>query len=244
MDHQRDGLGVSASHQALLWLGGPDPAFSTVVQLAHFDGTNGSTTFTNSCPRGNTMINNAGSTISTAQSVFGGASLRIDNSVGAGIFGSALSDYQFGSNDWTIEFRFRPDAVALINIYDGRVGSANAACPTIYTLANGTLIYFVSNADRITSASGVITAGAWQAIAVSRVSGTTRMFVNGSQVGSNYTDGTNYNVSTQVSVGSKFTTGQKNAYYDELRVSNGAFGAGAGRYAANYTPAAIPFPNY
>lgn len=221
---------------------GGDPAWSTVVNLSHFDGSNGSTTFTNN---GSQSAFNPGGgasdSIATAQSVFGGSSLRrvTTGYTNAG----ADADYAFGNSDFTIEFRFRPDTVQTANVFDMRTtGTANARASTIYTLTNGSLIYHVSNADRITSATGVITATTWAAIAVSRVSGTTRMFVNGTQVGSNYTDSTNYDQGTNPTCGS-WTAGQQNAYYDEVRISNGVFGSGAGRYAANYTIASSAFPN-
>jgi hypothetical protein len=229
--------------QQLLIVGGGihDSAFSTVVQLAHFDGSNGSTTFTNSCPRGNTIAAGSLDTIATAQSVFGGASMR--RSTGTLSASANHSDYQFGNNDFTIEFRYRPDSVATVNIFDMRqngAGTVNVA--TIYTLSNGTLIYFAAGADRITSATGVIAATTWAAIAVSRVSGTTRMFVDGTQVGSDSSFSINYVEPCRVTLPS-WTSAASNVYYDELRISNGAFGSGAGRYATNYTIAVAPFPD-
>jgi hypothetical protein len=231
------------------WGGTPpptDPYFSTVVMLCHFDGANGSSTFTNQSalglpfsqtPRSSTDV------ISTAQSVFGGASLRRGSSGGVLASSGTDSDYTFGTSDFTIEFRFRPDTVQTANIFDMRTsGGGNTPAPTIYTLSNGTLVYYHSNTDRITSSTGVITATTWKAIAVSRVSGTTRMFVDGTQVGSSYTDSTNYSTSTQPHCGS-YASQQTNAYYDEVRISNGAFGSGAGRYSGNYTIAASAFPD-
>lgn len=220
-----------------------DPFNSCVVQRSHFDGTHGSTSYPSTAPAGLAFTTTTGThSISTTDSVFGGASLRLGVSP-SNIKTGAHADFQFGTNDFTIEFRIRVDTVANANIYDGRVSTANAACPTIYTLSTGVIAYFVSNADRITSATGVITAATWYAIAVSRVSGTTRLFVDGTQVGANFTDSINYNASCQAGIGSGFTGGAQNVYYDELRVSNGALGAGAGRYSANYTPASAPFPD-
>lgn len=226
--------------------GGPtDPYWTTVVNLTHFDGANGGTTFTNSAGTnaGGAIVQNGGSdALSTTQSVFGGASLRRSAS---GTAASAAVDakYAFGTSDYTVEFRFRPDSVATANILDMReVSGGNTNKVTIYTLSNGTLVFFLNGADRITSSSGVITATTWKAIALSRVSGTTRMFVDGTQVGSNYTDSANYSGSARICCGS-YTSSQVSAYYDEVRVSNGVFGSGAGRYAANYTIDTSAFPD-
>jgi len=234
---------MNAPHQALLTASGSvvtDPYFATVVQLAHFDGPNASTTYTNSCPRGNTIANFGSSSLTSGDYVFGGASVRV---LSQPPMANAHVDYKFGTNDFTIEFRYRPDGLAVKNILDMRAnGVANTPCATFYTLSNGTLVYFVSNTDRVTSASGVIVAAIWNAIAYSRVSGTGRLFVNGTQVGSNFTDSINYNASTELWIGS-WTAAPSAVNYDELRISNGLYGAGAGRYAANYTLAAAAFPN-
>lgn len=225
--------------------GAGDPAWSSVVNLSHFDGSNGSSTFTNSSTSGATAFTQGGSSdvLSTTQFVFGTASLRRGSS-GTCVATQLENYYVFGTNDFTVEFRFRPDTVQTANIFDMRQsGGGNAAVPTIYTLSNGTLVYYHSNTDRITSSTGVITATTWAAIALSRVSGTTRLFVNGTQVGSSYTDSTNYNVTARGCCGS-YTAQQTNAYYDEVRISNGAYGSGAGRYSGNYTIATAPFPNF
>lgn len=230
-----------------LGVGAPtDPAWSTVVNLSHFDGSAGSSTFTNQSALASAFSQTPFSStdvLSTTQSVFGGASLRRGSSGGAVAAANTDSNYVFGTNEFTIEFRFRPDTVQTANIFDTRVsGGGSTAAPTIYTLSNGTIVYFHNGADRITSSTGVITATTWKAIAVSRVSGTTRLFVDGTQVGSNYSDSTNYTSSTRPTCGS-YTSSQINAYYDEVRISNGLLGSGAGRYASNYTPATSAFPN-
>lgn len=216
-----------------------DPFFSTVVQLAHFDGTNGqSGGMTNSCPRGNSIsITGGNGSLVTAQFVFGTTSMR---QTGGPFSSASSSDYQFGNNDWTVEFRLRTDTVQLKNVFDMRDTTGVTAALTVYTYADGRIAFFTHGAERIVSSAGVIAATTWYGVAVSRVSGTTRMFVNGTQVGSNYTDGNNYNGIARVT--SAITGPLLNANWDEIRVSNGAFGAGAGRYAANYTLATEPFP--
>jgi len=72
--------------------------------------------------------------------------------------------------------------------------AANQVAPTLYVFRDSggitTVRYLVSAADRITSST--ITLNAWNHVAVVRISGTTRMYLNGVQTGSNYTDGNNY----------------------------------------------------
>jgi len=55
-----------------------DPDFASVSLLLHMDGTNGSTTFTDSGPSGLTLTSVGGAQISTALSKFGGASGLFD----------------------------------------------------------------------------------------------------------------------------------------------------------------------
>lgn len=246
MDHLWHGINLSATQQVLLYggaAGATDPAFSTVVQLAHFDGSNGSTTFTNNASHGGTINNGGGSdVISTSQSVFGGASLRRSSSGVSAVDSTANTDYQFGTNDFTIEFRFRQDALQNANIFEMRPnGVGSTACACIYALADGTLGYWLFNAVAMSSTTGLIAATTWYGIALSRVSGTTRLFLDGTQVAS-FSDSANYNATTWMWMGS-WATGAVSANYDELRVSNGAFGAGAGRYSSGYTLATAAFPD-
>lgn len=232
-----------------------DPYFGTVVNLTHFENYYGSPKpdnygLTNSCPRGNqiSLINGSGNELTGVKKVFGDYSLRRLNTDGPGI-SAALSgqhtDYKFGTYDWTVEFRYQIDNVAAANynIFDMRVAGGTPAALTIYTYTNGRLGFYVSGAERIVSAASTIASNTWYAIAVSRVSGSTRLFVNGTQVGSTYTDSINYNASARIALGSDSNANPPNANWDELRISNGLYGAGAGRYAANYTIDTEAFPD-
>ena len=98
------------------------------------------------------------------------------------------SNLAFGLEDFTIEcFFFTRDASTSGFIYDSRT-AGNQAAPCIFT-GGGVIQYYVSGATRISSA---IVANRWYHVVVSRVSGNTRMFLDGSQAGSTYVDATNY----------------------------------------------------
>jgi hypothetical protein len=97
----------------------------------------------------------------------------------------------FGTGDWTIEFWVYTNTVAGdALIYDSRPASTNGAYPTIYR-SGATIKYFTSSADRITSAA-VLVVASWCHIAVARISGTTRMYINGIVQTATYTDSTTY----------------------------------------------------
>jgi hypothetical protein len=104
------------------------------------------------------------------------------------VAGSSAID--IGSNDFSIEFwvYFSQAVSNQMIVYDNR-NTGTQAAPCIYVFT--TMRYYVSGADRITS-NTTISAGAWFHVAVSRVSGTTRMFINGITQTQTYTDSTVY----------------------------------------------------
>jgi hypothetical protein len=212
-----------------------DPYWSSVVMMAHFDNN-----FNNSSPLGSGSFTQfAGGnacTSSSVQSKFGGFScLSATSTHGCSVSGSS---YSFGTADYTVEFWIYLSTVTTAqNLIDFR-NTANQATPVIY-VTTGTVRLFESNADRITSGASAIAVNTWTAIALSRLSATTRLFIGGSQVGSDFAD-------TNNSAGASMTVGTfnganciANGYMDELRVTKGV-----GRYgAAGYTPQTIAFPN-
>lgn len=212
-----------------------DPYWSSVTMLAHFDNN-----FTNSSPLGSSGFTQFTSpnqcTSSSVQSQFGGFSC-LSAAAAHGCF-AANAGYSFGTADYTVEFWLWLSTVTTAqNIVDFR-STAIQATPVIY-VTGGTVRVFINNADRITSGAAAIVANTWTAIAWSRVSATTRLFIGGVQAGSNYSD-TNNSAGGQITVGTfnGAASGIANGYIDELRVTTGV-----GRYAANYTPQTVAWPN-
>lgn len=141
-------------------------------------------------------------------------------------------NYQFGTGDFTIEFWVYLNTVASNQIlYDNRV--AGGVYPTIY-MSTSTIKYYTNFADQITG--GTLTTGQWYYIALCRASGSTRLFVNGTQSGSTYTDANNYLVAT-LTVGSDGTSpgSYLNGYMTDLRVTKYA------RYTTTFTPPTSTF---
>lgn len=222
--------------------GGGDPNFSSVVLLCHFDGADGSwvppVNVVQALGRGSVMSGGSTVQLDTAQSLFGGASLWVNNTTTQWAQSASSTDYAMGSGDFTIEFALRTPTLAADILYDQRPGS-EGAYPALSMNASGDLFYYVSSATRITG-SAVLSANTWHQIAVSRVSGTTRMFVDGTQVGSSWTDSTTY-LQAAITIGaSSISIGGSpfNGWIDEMRVTKGV-----GRYSSNYTPAAVAFPD-
>ena len=96
--------------------------------------------------------------------------------------------------------------------------------------SNGSLYYFTDNANKITAA-GAISATTWHHIALTRNGTDTKLFVDGTQVGTTYTDNNDYGTAKPLTIGaahdaSDATTG----HFDDVRVIKGT-----AIYTANFT---------
>ena len=178
--------------------------------------------------------------ISTTQSKWGGSSMSFDGTGDYLLMPSSQLN-AFGTGDFTIEMWFYLNNTSAIQaLYDSRPTSTDGAYSFIYVNAGGTaIIYDVSAGTRITGTATVSTS-TWHHLAISRSGTSTKMFFNGTQVGSTYTDSTNYLVGTsRPAIGSSgFSLGTYplNGYIDDLRVSRVA------RYTANFTAPTAAFP--
>lgn len=178
--------------------------------------------------------------ISTAQKKFGTGSLAFDGTGDYLVPSGNNINLAFESNDWTIEFWLYLSSNQSSIIYDGRPSGGTGITPAIYTNTNE-LRYAVNGVDRILAGSALVSA-TWYHVAVCRGSGTTRMFVNGTQVGSSYADSNVYVNSTGRPIigasGNSLGTSALNGYIDDLRITKGI-----ARYTANFSIPTAAFPN-
>jgi plastocyanin len=157
------------------------------------------------------------------------APTNIYSSLGA----PSMDDTAFGYEDFSVELW-----VNYINtsgtqmIWDCRPYNTNGWYPTLYT-ANGVLYYYFNSASRITGST--LSAGQWYHIALSRTKGITRLFVDGTQVGSDYTNIERL-MSGGFNLGRGFTTYNFYGYMNGLRVYRGYNGG----YSSNFTPPTGP----
>jgi hypothetical protein len=197
---------------------------------------------TNSAIYDNAMMNNletvGNAQISTSVKKYGTGSIAFDGAGDYLVSNTASSDlYTFGTGDFTIEFWLYLNSTSTVQVfYDGRPASGEGLYPTIYTNSSGTLAYYTNSNNRITGSS--LSANTWYHIAVSRSGSSTKMFVNGTQTGSTYTDSANYvNPTSRPMIGADgFNSGipggnPMNGYIDDLRVTKGY-----ARYTATFTP--------
>lgn len=216
--------------------GEPDPNFANVSLLLHCDGTNGSTTFTDNSPSPKTVTVNGNTQISTAQSKFGGASGLFDGT-GDYIDTPDNSDFTFGTGDWTIEFFARFISFSTPpTVFENRFGAFGSGL-VIYNYTGTFFALFLNGGIRASTTFG-LSVDTWYHIAASKASGTTRFFVDGVQQDPNFTDSNDY-AQTKFRFGANLNGDNAlNGYIDDVRITKGV-----GRYTANFTPPATPFPN-
>jgi hypothetical protein len=149
--------------------------------------------------------------------------------------------YNYGSGDFTLEFWFYPTSVGSGVVWDQRPAGTNGLYPSLYTDGSSNMRYYTNSADRITGTGGLLTNNAWHHIAVCKASGSTKMFIDGTQNGSTYADGNTYLQGPIVIGSSSFSIGTSQAvgYYQEPRATKGV-----GRYTANFTVPSAPFADY
>jgi hypothetical protein len=182
--------------------------------------------------------------ISTTQSKFGGSSMYFDGSGDWLLFPSS-TNYALGTGDFTWEMWLRTDVIpssTLDAIFDTRPASTQGAYPNLYLDTDGKIKYWVSSADRITSTNAIST-NTWYHVALARSGTSTKLFIDGTQTGSTYTDSTNY-IQSNLIIGGSYGGGSSIAYgfqgyMDDLRITKGY-----ARYTANFTAPVGPFVGF
>jgi hypothetical protein len=133
-------------------------------------------------------------------------------------------NYGYGTGDFTIEFWLYLNAVTGSKTIVSNLTSSSSTNPHLY-MSTSSIRYYTVNADRITG--GTLSTGQWYHIALVRASGSTRLYIDGTQSGSTYTDANNYGataplgIGTYWSSGSPVTTDTLNGFIDDLRITKG-----------------------
>ena len=193
--------------------------------------------FTTGVPIAKTGVTGGDAKLDTAQKKFGTASLELDGTTDNLTYPTS-TDFGFGTTNWAAECFIRPSSVTGTQyIFDFRNASATDTAPTVYL--NGTALHFgVGNTSQATG--GTLSTGTWYHVAVARSGGSTKLFLNGTQVGSTYTDTNNYGTTKPVAIGSDYNSAA-NAFaghIDEVRISKAS-----ARYSANFTSTTTAFGN-
>ena len=214
-----------------------DPVFNNVSLLLHGNGTNGSTTITDSSPTPKTVTAVGNAQISTAQSKFGGASIAFDGS-GDRLTTPSDNAFALGTDNFTVEAwvyeAVRPVFPTVIEI-----GNHLAATGIIFLTNNGGgLAGIYSGGFYAMTATGSLTA--WNHYAWVRSGNFVQTFVNGiGGTASSFTN--NLTNITTITVGSQaggISNYELNGYIDDLRITKGV-----ARYTANFSVPTAQFPD-
>ena len=99
-------------------------------------------------------------------------------------------DFTLGTGDFALEMWIFTGVSQSATLYDGRRGSASDVTPHI-DLSSNVVRYLVAGTARITGSS-TLSLNSWHHISVERASGSTKLYVNGVQEGSTYSDSNSY----------------------------------------------------
>ena len=148
--------------------------------------------------------------------------------------------FGYGTGDFTIEFWLYLNTIAADQTIVSNLTSVSSTNPHLYFGISGTAIYYyTNNANRITSSA--VNARQWYHVALCRSSGSTRLFINGTQSGSTYADSNDYGssapfgIGTYVSGGTPVTSSTLNGYISNVRILKGT-----ALYTSNFTPSTTP----
>ena len=230
-------VAASAYAQSVIVSQAYDPHYANVSLLLHGDGADNGTVFTDNSPSPKTVTTYGNAKTSTAQSKFGGSSIFFDGN-GDYLVSPSNSAFQFGTGDFTIE--------AWVYIPTGISGSYAAICDIRSgPSGNGAVLFKLNSSRQLgyygateTNTTATVPLSTWTHVAISRSSGTTRLFISG-DLSATVADGDNKSINgcyigrVHDNVHPAFS-----GYIDELRITKGV-----ARYNGNFTPPTEAFPN-
>ena len=168
-----------------------------------------------------------------------GASVYFDGT-GDGIQFNGESDFAFGTNDFTVEFWLYPGTrtASEVILFDTRGSSGNGTYTNLLLdsqYSTNNIKYHHQGGTRITSSA--IPDNAWTHVALVRQGYYVRLFINGKQEGSTFTNSLSQLVGTNgPSIGSYYDGNWAfKGYMSDIRVLNGTCA-----YFSNFTPATSP----
>jgi len=240
----------------LVWTPGyaGDEHYDSVSLLLYGNGTNGSTTITDSSPSPKTVTAVGNAQISTAQSKFGGASIAFD---GTGDFltvpDTTANDLpgDFTIETWVYFTNYSASfngafGALLVGNYKASGSNQGWQLRVNGTLNSYTTINVYTGLTDLNFSAGTLALNTWHHIAASRSGSNLRAFANGTQAGSTVTNSDNFThnktIIRNLRVGElddvlfKFGV---NGYIDDLRITKGI-----ARYTSNFTPPTESFPGF
>jgi hypothetical protein len=217
-----------------------DPYYDNVSLLLHMDGTDGSTTFTDSSKNAFSVTANGNAQIDDAQSKFGGAAALFD---GNGDFLSIANDAALGlaSGDCTIEawvYWSGSNSTGTVLDKDGQAGSFNPQYNISLNNASRLAVYLGPTSLQTLTSNTNLPTSTWVHIAFVRNGTRVALYQGGAVVASATQTATMSNATRALRIGHQANTGTAsywNGSIDELRITK------ACRYQSAFTPPTRPF---
>jgi len=224
-----------------------DLHFPNVIFLAKFDGSNGSTSITDSSNKNNSITVNGGAQISTAASKFGGSSLKLDyENAGTGdrIVADTVAD-NLTSTTHTIEFWFKTDmADAHINsnnpaFFGFNDSGSNYDNRLMLQMTSKTNLRFYRAASTYHDMTvSAMNDDAWHHIAIVSDGTDYDIYLDGSRLTTDAGDSRQINSNDTFMIGAEYDSGPSSGnyfsgYIDDFRITNGV---------ARYTGASFTLP--
>ena len=173
---------------------------------------------------------NGDAQLSTNFPKFGTAALYLDGTNDS-ISAETSGGFGFGTGDFTVEFFIRPDEITgKKTLFDLRDGSDSDTAINVVSLG-ASIGLQVGTTTAILGNTGLST-GTYYHVAVARTDSNTKLFIDGTQEGSTYSDSNDYGSTKPMVLGAEYdgATGAYKGYIDEYRVEKGV-----GKYRANFT---------
>jgi hypothetical protein len=179
--------------------------------------------------------------LSTTVTKFGATSLYFDGT-GDYLRTPTTQTLALGSGNFTVELWVNMVSNDINQtILDQRPDGSHGAYPAIL-FESRYIRWYVSSATQIQSTSQ-LSFNTWYHVAICRSAGVTKMFIDGVQSGSSWSDSTNYLIGANGQTIGASTwyggTANINGYLDDVRVTKGY-----AYYTSNFTPPTGPLPTY
>lgn len=201
--------------------------------LLHFDGSNGSTTITDSSSNAIAVTAVGSSLISTTQSKFGGSSLYLPG--GSGISIADTPQLELLSNDFTIELWANLSTPGMVMGKGDGVTAAGSSIVWTFAL-NACYFYCNGGTTTLVLPTPAPLSGQMRHLAITRQGSTLRYFIDGALTNSltiSPGDSIN-NITTPLQVGS-YAGASSVGYIDELAIDIGLC-----RYTSAFSPPTTP----
>lgn len=212
-----------------------DDNWASVALLLHMDGTDGSTTFTDSSTTPKTVTAYGNAHIETDESRFGGASAYFDgNGDYLSIAGQALGTGNFSVEGWFYLKELNKGGV----IFDARSSDLDSSGFALYARSSNKLTFGRGNPFTATEGTTTLVADTWYHAALTRSSGTVRGFLNGNLEFTVTGVTANYSRTTWRTGQGPVLAALAAMYVDDLRAT-----PGVARYTDSFTAPDSAFPN-